>query len=104
MSIHLSCGALGVKASQTEAIDYAARFGFDSVDADGRYLGELPPADLSRLLDSMKCEECRVGDRRLPHGVSQGRCRVQRIGEGPAGVCRGAGARGSQARHHLDLA
>jgi sugar phosphate isomerase/epimerase len=54
MSIHLSCGALGVKASQTEAIDYAARFGFDSVDADGRYLGELAASDLSRLLDGMK--------------------------------------------------
>ena len=54
MSIHLSCGALGVKASQTEAIDYAARFGFDSVDADGRYLGELAAGDLSRLIDGMK--------------------------------------------------
>ena len=54
MSIHLSCGALGVKASQTEAIDYAARFGFDSVDADGRYLGELSSGDLSRLVDGMK--------------------------------------------------
>ena len=37
MSLHLSCSAIGVKASQPEAIDYAARFGFDSVDADGRY-------------------------------------------------------------------
>jgi len=54
MSIQLSCGAIGVKASQTEAIDYAARFGFDSVDADGRFLGELPPADLTKLLDNMK--------------------------------------------------
>ncbi len=54
MSIHLSCGALGVKASQTEAIDYAARFGFDSVDADGKYLGDLAAGDLSRLIDGMK--------------------------------------------------
>src|ERR1035441_572107 len=43
MSIHSSCGALGIKASQSEAIDYAARYGFDSVDADGRSLGDLPP-------------------------------------------------------------
>ena len=56
MSIHLSCGALGVKASQTEAIDYAARYGYDVVDADARYLGDLPPADLARLLDSMKAK------------------------------------------------
>jgi sugar phosphate isomerase/epimerase len=54
MSIHLSCGALGIKASQTEAIDYAARYGFDVVDADGRYLGDLTQADLARLLDTMK--------------------------------------------------
>ena len=54
MSIHLSCGALGIKASQTEAIDYAARYGFDVVDADGRYLGDLPASDLTRLLDAMR--------------------------------------------------
>ena len=54
MSIHLSCGALGIKASQTEAIDYAARYGFDVVDADGRYLGDLPASDLTRLLDGMR--------------------------------------------------
>jgi sugar phosphate isomerase/epimerase len=56
MSIHLSCGALGIKASQTEAIDYAARYGFDVVDADGRYLGDLAQPDLARLLDSMKAK------------------------------------------------
>jgi sugar phosphate isomerase/epimerase len=57
MSIHLSCGALGIKASQTEAIDYAARYGFDVVDADGRYLGDLPQADLMRLLDDMRAKK-----------------------------------------------
>ena len=54
MSIHLSCGALGIKASQTEAIDYAAHYGFDVVDADGRYLADLSPSDLARLLDTMR--------------------------------------------------
>jgi sugar phosphate isomerase/epimerase len=54
MSLHLSCGAIGVKASQTEAIAYAARFGFDSVDADGKYLGGLDAAALARLLDHMR--------------------------------------------------
>jgi sugar phosphate isomerase/epimerase len=54
MSLHLSCSAIGVKASQSEAIDYAARFGFDSVDADGRYLGSLESADLARLLARMR--------------------------------------------------
>src|ERR1035438_8416398 len=56
MSIHLSCGALGIKASQAEAVDYAARYGFDVVDAEGRYLGDLPPADLARLRDNMRAK------------------------------------------------
>jgi sugar phosphate isomerase/epimerase len=56
MSIHLSCGALGIRASQIEAIDYAARYGFDVVDADGRYLGGLPQPDLTRLLDTMRAK------------------------------------------------
>jgi sugar phosphate isomerase/epimerase len=54
MSLHLSCGAIGVKASQTDVVDYAARFGFDSVDADGKYLAALAPTDLARLLDRMR--------------------------------------------------
>src|ERR1039457_1587305 len=56
MSIHLSCGVLGIKASQAEAIDYAARYGFDVVDADGRYLCDLAQPDLTRLLDSMRAK------------------------------------------------
>jgi sugar phosphate isomerase/epimerase len=54
MQIHLSCGALGIKAAQREAIDYAAKYGFDVVDADGNYLAGLSDADLSTLLDYMK--------------------------------------------------
>jgi sugar phosphate isomerase/epimerase len=54
MSLHLSCSAIGVKASQTEAIDYATHFGFDSVDADGRYLFSLDSAALAALLDRMR--------------------------------------------------
>jgi sugar phosphate isomerase/epimerase len=54
MQIHLSCGALGIKATQREAIDYAAKYGFDVVDADGNYLAGLSDSDLSSLLDYMK--------------------------------------------------
>jgi sugar phosphate isomerase/epimerase len=54
MSLQLSCGAIGVKASQPEAIDYAAKFGFVSVYAVGKYLGSLPVAELKRLLDIMR--------------------------------------------------
>jgi sugar phosphate isomerase/epimerase len=54
MRMHLSCGALGIKATQREAIDYAAKYGFDAVDADGNYLAGLPDAEVSSLLDYMK--------------------------------------------------
>ena len=57
MLVHLSCGALGIKASQPEAIEYAAKYGFDAVDADGKYLANLPEPDLKRLLDDMKAKK-----------------------------------------------
>ena len=31
MPYHLSCGAIGIKADQRRAIDYAAEYGFDLV-------------------------------------------------------------------------
>lgn len=49
MQLHLSCGALGIKANQRQAIDLAAAHGFDAVDADGRYLAGLSDGELSDL-------------------------------------------------------
>ena len=57
MQYHLSCGAIGVKANQQQAIDYAARFGFDCVDADGSYLARLSDTELGSLLDDMKSKK-----------------------------------------------
>jgi sugar phosphate isomerase/epimerase len=54
MLIHLSCGAIGVKADQKQAIDYASKYGFDAADVDSRYLGTLSDGDLKSLLDDMK--------------------------------------------------
>lgn len=53
---HLSCGSIGVKASQRQAIDYAAQYGFDSVDADVRYLASLGETELAELLADMKAK------------------------------------------------
>lgn len=61
MLIHLSCGSLGVKADQKQAIDYAAKYGYDAVDADSRYLGSLPDAELKALLDDMKARNVTWG-------------------------------------------
>jgi sugar phosphate isomerase/epimerase len=57
MLIHLSCGAIGVKASTAEAVEYAAKYGFDAIDADGKYLGGLSQAELARLLGTMESKK-----------------------------------------------
>lgn len=54
MMLHLSCGAVGVKATQPEAIAYAVKYGFDGVDADAKFLAGLSDSDLKRLLSEMK--------------------------------------------------
>jgi sugar phosphate isomerase/epimerase len=54
MQLHLSCGALGIKADQRQSIDLAAKHGFDSVDANGGYLGGLSDGELQDLLGYMK--------------------------------------------------
>jgi sugar phosphate isomerase/epimerase len=57
MQYHLSCGSIGVKADQKQAIDYTAKYGFDCVDADGNYLASLSDDALQRLLDDMKSKK-----------------------------------------------
>ena len=57
MKMHLSCGALGIQASQRQAIDLAAKHGFDVVDADGKYLGGLSDGELQDLLGAMKAKK-----------------------------------------------
>ena len=54
MQLHLSCGALGIAANQRQAVDLAARHGFDVVDADGKYLAGLSAAEASDLAGYMK--------------------------------------------------
>ena len=54
MQLHLSCGALGIQANQRQAIDLAAKHGFDSVDADGKYLQGISDGELQDLLGYMR--------------------------------------------------
>jgi sugar phosphate isomerase/epimerase len=46
MKLHLSCGAIGIKASPQQALDYAARHGFDAIDADANAISILTPAEM----------------------------------------------------------
>ena len=43
MTMDLVCGAIGVSATQREAIELAARHGFESVEAHGDYLDDVEP-------------------------------------------------------------
>src|SRR5580704_8377525 len=57
MQMHLSCSALGIQASQRQAVDLAAKHGFDVVDADGKYLGDLSDSELQDLLGAMHAKK-----------------------------------------------
>src|SRR5215470_14265649 len=57
MQVHLSCGAIGVKASVPEAIEYAAKYGFDVIDADGKYLAGLSQSEMARLMETMQAKK-----------------------------------------------
>ena len=63
MTINLVCGAIGVKASQTRAIELAAKHGFESVEAHASYLAELSDGELEALNADLK-------ERKLAWGTS----------------------------------
>lgn len=54
MTIDLVCGSIGVKANQREAIDLAARYGFESVAPVADELGALGDAELAELQSAMR--------------------------------------------------
>jgi sugar phosphate isomerase/epimerase len=54
MKIYLSCGAIGVKASMSQALDYAAQYGFEAIEADAGWLTSASESELARFLDRMK--------------------------------------------------
>ena len=54
LKIYLSCGAIGVKASMAQALDYAAQYGFEAIEADAAWLTAASDSEVSRFLDRMK--------------------------------------------------
>lgn len=66
MTIHLDCGSIGVKATQPQALDYAARFGFESVTADSAWLAAQDASGLQRFLDDMKAKNVVWANSGLP--------------------------------------
>lgn len=66
MTINLSPGAIGVSANQVQAIALAHRYGFESVDAAGDYLGLLSDDQLKELLADLKSKGLVFGSAGLP--------------------------------------
>jgi sugar phosphate isomerase/epimerase len=56
MKIHLTCGSIGIKATQSQAIQYAARYGFDAVEPQAAYLATLNTSEISVLLAGLKAQ------------------------------------------------
>ena len=66
MTIDLVCGNIGVSANQGEAIELAARHGFESVGADGAFLASLSDDQVSELKSFMKAKGIVFGAAGLP--------------------------------------
>ncbi len=54
MKLDLSCGRIGVKADQRQAINYAHQYGFEAVVPDAGYLGKLSDSQLTELKAEMQ--------------------------------------------------
>jgi hypothetical protein len=57
LKIYLSCGAIGVKATMAQALDYAAQYGFEAIEADAGWLASAPENDVAQFLVRMKERE-----------------------------------------------
>jgi sugar phosphate isomerase/epimerase len=73
----LVCGNIGVSATQPEAIDLAARHGFESVEVNPAYLGSLSDEQLAALKASMKAKGLGFGAAGLPVEFRQDEARFQ---------------------------
>ena len=76
MTIDLMCGAIGVSAGQIEAIDLAARHGFESVGADAQYLASLSSEQLTELKATLKVKRLVFGAANLPVEFRQDESRL----------------------------
>ncbi len=66
LKLCLSPGAIGVNASQAEAINLAVKYGFEAVDPNAGYLASLSQGQLQELLAGMKSKGISWGAAGLP--------------------------------------
>jgi sugar phosphate isomerase/epimerase len=77
MTMDLVCGNLGISAGQLEAIELAARHGFESVGADGAGLASLDGNQLTDLKSLMKSKGLVFGAAGLPVDFRQDQARFE---------------------------
>ena len=65
-TLDLRCGSIGVRANQLEAIELAAKHGFESVNAEPGFLAKLDNAARAALLADMKQKKLVWGAAGLP--------------------------------------
>jgi len=63
---NLGCGHIGVKANQRQALQYAAKYGFDSIAPDAGEFRDKSSGEIRAWLDGMKKEGVRYGTSGLP--------------------------------------
>jgi sugar phosphate isomerase/epimerase len=66
MTIDLVCGSIGVSANQREAIELAARHGFESVGVDGKFLASLSDDQLAETKSLIKSKGLVFGAAGMP--------------------------------------
>jgi sugar phosphate isomerase/epimerase len=66
MTIDLALGAIGHGGGMREALDLAARHGFESIAASSEEIERLRPEDLEKLLADMKAKRISFGAAGLP--------------------------------------
>lgn len=66
MTIDLVCGAIGVKANQFEAIDLAARHGFESVGPNAGHLAQMTDAEKDKVRKALATKNLAFGAAGLP--------------------------------------
>ena len=89
MTIDLVCGAIGVSANQREAIELAARHGFESVGVDAGYLAGLSSDALAELKTLLKSKGLVFGGAGLPVEFRRDEARFQESLKALPGVATG---------------
>lgn len=66
LTIDLCCGPIGVKATQAKAIEYAAKYGFESVEANVGFLVKASAAELEATMAELASKRLVWGSAGMP--------------------------------------